>query len=79
MTQTLWIWSKRNQWWNNGKFKITGDVISCYPFYKIQKMYYQDTGFILCKDSLLWPSQIRVEPEWKPYTPEEVIGILDTK
>jgi hypothetical protein len=74
MTTQLWIFSRSNMWWSNGKYIITQSIMESGHWDLVQRLYYQDTGFVLCKDSF---AQFRIEPEWTPLSPEQVMRILD--
>lgn len=81
MIQILWIYSARNQWFTNGKYRITVEIYHRHPFSVIREVYYKDTGKYLHREDLEIGSHRdmarRLAPPWKPLTPEKVMDILN--
>jgi hypothetical protein len=75
MTKMLWIFSRQHRWWTNGTYIVTEEIGERLPIKTIQGIIYNDTGYIICKDTFYrW----RVtNSEWNPLSPEEVMRILD--
>lgn len=76
MIQTLWIWSRTHRWWRNGKYTITESALENSNYTIIQKIYYLDTGHILCKDALQYPRRPKLEVDWTPRPLAEILNIL---
>lgn len=81
MIQTLWIWSARNRWWNNGVIRITEEYMQKVPWDRTRDELYSYNGLKVCIDNRpAYPELLRKpEPVWVPKTPAEIIAILDGK
>ncbi len=77
MKQQLWLFGNRNQWWTNGHYTITDYVVQTANHSWIQKIYFDDSGYVLCKDAFNYPDLSFLKKDWTPLSPEEVARILD--